>query len=345
MNLLPLKHKHRFSGRPYPQPGLSQQTKHSQSGFTLVELMLALIISLLLVGGLLKVYSTGSASYRSQEAQSRMMENGRTAVELLSRSMRLGGYWKCVGWQAGNLSNHLPSNQRGIFGTDGASGAPDTLRLLRVLDETTVAVMADVTLTALDTVPVPPTLTPQPIIVSNGGDFDGDEVIVINDCTKGDVFQITGVIGNTLTHNCMSCVESYGTNASVLEVVDTQYFIATNTRSQPALFRSVNGGAAEELFEGVEDMQVFYGEDTDGDGAVNRYVTADVINASCADNTNPACWGRVDSVRISLLVRTFENNVALEPQTYNYNGADVTATDGRLRRVFTTIVKLRNRRV
>jgi type IV pilus assembly protein PilW len=110
------------------------------------------------------------------------------------------------------------------------------------------------------------------------------------------------------------------------------------------LYRSVNGGAAEELLEGVEDMQVFYGEDTDSDGVANRYVTADVINAPCASGANPSCWLRATSVRISLLVRTLDTNVTVAPQTYYFSGAAVTASDGRLRRVFTTVVSLRNHR-
>ncbi len=334
------KHILRCSG-PSPRP--RQQTQRSQSGFTLIELMVALVISLLLIASVLQIYGTSSRSYRTQEATAHLMENGRTAVELLSRSLRLGGYWKCAGWETTNLSNHLPSDQRSIFGTDGASGAPDTIRALHALDDTAVTVQADVELTVLDTVPVIPTITPSPITVSSGAGFDGNELIVINDCAKGDVFPITAVNANTLSHNCMTCVETYGANSTVLEVEDTQYFIADNDRAQPALFRSVNSGAAQELFEGVEDMQIYYGEDTDSDGVANRYVIADVINAPCAANSN--CWLRVTSVRISLLLRTFEDNITLAPQTYDYDGATVTATDGRLRRVFTFIVALRNHRL
>ncbi len=348
MNTQPLKYNHRCPGGACPRSGLLRQAQRPQSGFTLTELMVALTMSIVLIAGALQVYMTNSRSYRAQEAAAQMMENGRTAVELLARNVRLGGYWKCVGWQAANLSSHLPSNQRGLFGTNGASGAPDTLRTLHALDETAVTVQAAVELTELiiDGSVSPPivTITPKPISVSSGANFDGNELIVVNDCAKGDIFQITGVSANTLSHNCTTCVESYGIGATVLEVEDTRYFIANNDRSEPSLYRSVNSAAAEELLEGVEDMQIFYGEDLDGDGVANRYVTADVINAPCADSSNPSCWLRATSVRISLLLRTLEDNITLTPQTYIYNGATVTASDRRLRRVFTTVVSLRNHR-
>ncbi len=344
MNFQLKKHKHRCSARPRPRLEPCRRARHSLSGFTLVELMVALVISILLAAGALQVYTTSSQAYRSQEAVAYMMENGRTAIELLSRSLRLGGYWKCDGWETASLTNHLPSNQRGIFGINGASGASDTVRTLHALDETAVTVQADVILSELNIVTL--TTTPNPITVSSGAGFSGNELIVINDCTKGDVFQITGVNTNTLSHNCTSC-DPYLAGATVLEVEDSRFFISNNDKNpaQPSLYRSLNGGAAEELFEGVEDMQVFYGEDMDGDGIANRYVTAEVINAPCVAGTTSNCWLRVSSVRISLLMRTLEDNVAQTPQTYNYNGVSVTASDRRLRLVFTTVVSLRNFRI
>ena len=49
--------------------------------------------------------------------------------------------------------------------------------------------------------------------------------------------------------------------------------------------------------------------------------------------------------RISLLLRTIENNVATTEVNYFYDGSDTTPTSGdkRLRRVFTTTINVRNR--
>jgi type IV pilus assembly protein PilW len=148
------------------------------------------------------------------------------------------------------------------------------------------------------------------------------------------------------------CSAAYTADATVLQVASTDYFIASNVAQQPALFRKEGVGlntvrnglqkAREELVEGVEDMQVYYGEDTDGDGVVNRYVTATAMDNSCS--TSPDCWNNVASVRISLLLRTLEDDIAQAPQTYRYDGTTVTANDRRLRRVFTTVVAVRGYR-
>ncbi len=50
---------------------------------------------------------------------------------------------------------------------------------------------------------------------------------------------------------------------------------------------------------GVEDMQLLYGIDTEGDGLANGYVSADEIDAAADE------WKQVVSVRVMLLMRGF----------------------------------------
>jgi type IV pilus assembly protein PilW len=64
-----------------------------QRGVSLVELMIALVIGLLLLGGLIQVYLTSKQSYNAQEQVARMQESGRFAVDLIARDLRRAGYW------------------------------------------------------------------------------------------------------------------------------------------------------------------------------------------------------------------------------------------------------------
>jgi type IV pilus assembly protein PilW len=87
------------------------------------------------------------------------------------------------------------------------------------------------------------------------------------------------------------------------------------------------------LVEGIQDMQILYGVDTDSDKTANYYVPAD-----------PALnWPNVVSIHISLLATTLDDKLTAQPQPYTYNGATTTPTDRRIRRVFTSTVALRNR--
>jgi type IV pilus assembly protein PilW len=94
------------------------------------------------------------------------------------------------------------------------------------------------------------------------------------------------------------------------------------------------------LVEDVEDIDIVYGVDTDGDGVVDVYRRADAV----------ADWNQVVSARISLLVVGPENNVTTNAQTYAFRDTDgdglpdtQTAPDRRLRQVFSTTISLRNR--
>ena len=101
------------------------------------------------------------------------------------------------------------------------------------------------------------------------------------------------------------------------------YAIKTSASSQPALYRQHNGSNVE-MIEGVENMQILYGEDTDNNKTANRYVASD---------TAGLVMNNVVSVRLTLTLRTIEDNVA-----------GVTANgDRRIRRTYTTTITIRNR--
>ncbi len=67
--------------------------KHSQQrGLTLIELMVALIISLLILAGLFTVYQSNQRGYQLNDGLTRTQENGRFAIDFLSRDIRLAAY-------------------------------------------------------------------------------------------------------------------------------------------------------------------------------------------------------------------------------------------------------------
>ena len=61
-------------------------------GFSLIELMIALTISMLLLLGLAVIYERNSSTRYEVERNSRQLENGRYALNLLAGDIRLAGY-------------------------------------------------------------------------------------------------------------------------------------------------------------------------------------------------------------------------------------------------------------
>ena len=98
----------------------------------------------------------------------------------------------------------------------------------------------------------------------------------------------------------------------------TVYSIANGSSGAPALYRSVNGVSTEAV-EGIEDLQILYGEDTDNDDVPNYYV----------DAANISDMAQAISVRLTVVARTVETNL--------------TTTGGRITRNFTATVTLRKR--
>lgn len=64
----------------------------SKKGFTLIELIIAMMVSAFVIAALYSAYVTQSRVYTSQEAVAEMQQNIRGAMVALSRDIRLAGY-------------------------------------------------------------------------------------------------------------------------------------------------------------------------------------------------------------------------------------------------------------
>ena len=65
--------------------GLSRQDR--QTGIGLVEIMVALVVSSLLIGGLIQIFSSNKQAYILQDEMSRLQESGRFAFHFLMKDM------------------------------------------------------------------------------------------------------------------------------------------------------------------------------------------------------------------------------------------------------------------
>lgn len=71
--------------------GILRSRVHS-AGFSLVEMMIAMVIALVALGATLALYLSSSQTARFQSAVQRVNENGRFAIDMISRSVRMSGY-------------------------------------------------------------------------------------------------------------------------------------------------------------------------------------------------------------------------------------------------------------
>lgn len=324
---------------------------YRSGGFSLVELMVAMTLGLIVVGAVGYVYLGSRAAFRTTDNMSRMQESGRYALDAMSREVRMAGYVGCGNLQTATVNTianppvPVMSSATAVTGQDFTAAAANFLG-------TTITRPAGDTLSIMAAfgggVPLVGNLAPsnaQIQIAGNPYGFAVGDVLMVTDCKTADIFRPTTVSGGgtvTMSHanstNTGNRVGNYGSDGIVFKMQQFTYFIginpATNNR---ALYRTeMTTGTpqgTQEIVEHVEDMQITYGLDTNGDRAVDAYASAAGV----------ANWAQVVAVRISLLVSSPENNITTSNQTYIFNAAAVNATDRRMYQTFTATIGVRNR--
>jgi type IV pilus assembly protein PilW len=192
--------------------------------------------------------------------------------------------------------------------------------------------------------------------------FQQGQVVVASDCQKATVFQVTNAdpaMSGTLEHvtggytpgNSIAAwptEQLYGLGSEVAALETVVFFVGRGGNGSPALFQSrlrrdpvdptlTEFGAPEEIVDSIDTMQVRYGWDSDNNNAIDQWLRADEVDA--------AKWDEIRSVEVSLLARaTEEYGTAVDAATYPLGGLTFDPVDDRrLRRVFSTVIGLRNR--
>jgi len=83
--------------------------KHQQKGFTFVELLIAMTLSTLLIGGLISFFSSTVGSTGTTTGNIHMNQDLQTAMSFISDEVRNTGYW------AGSIDTDTTSNPFGLI--------------------------------------------------------------------------------------------------------------------------------------------------------------------------------------------------------------------------------------
>lgn len=71
---------------------MKSQTMNKQSGFSIIELMVAMVISVFMIGVAMTYFISSAQSYKTQIADGRIQENVRFALEILTNNLRMAGF-------------------------------------------------------------------------------------------------------------------------------------------------------------------------------------------------------------------------------------------------------------
>lgn len=331
-----------------------------QRGYTLVELMVAITIGLFLLGGIGMVFVSSKQTYRMQDSLWQLQDNSRFAMEFLIKDLRMAGFRGCSNsaiTPVNTLNNGTDFDYNFTVGVQGFEGAGSSWSpsLPTAISSANPPPAAGSDVITLRRAQEPGIGVTAPFMSNNSAALHVDadnglsqfDIVLVTDCSAAAILQVSGAnpgASGTIAHNTGVGTPGNATSdlgkifrddAEIMKLVTVSYFIApgTSVAGSRSLWRKVGVGTPEELAEGVENMQILYGEDTDNDRSVNRYVTAD----------NVTDMNQIMSFKLSFLMATLEDKITSNPQPYTFNGATVTPADRKLRRVFSTVVTLRNR--
>ncbi|MFQ6371297.1 PilW family protein [Shewanella sp. YIC-542] len=306
-------------------------TQHN-TGFSLVELMVALVISLFLTLGVFAMFSMSATNVTTTGQYNQLQENGRLALAIMAPDIEQVAFFgditgsdfvvdtntritgsvsvDCVGGGLNNatLPNNQPAHFRRIWGYEASDSGPS--------------------------------------------------VSCVNDAIKGtDVIQLKRLVGPAgatsgfRVATTSSEIVFFGKEADpalinerVWEYQHHVYFIQ-ELNDVPVLSRKALSETGmnneEQLVEGIENMRILYGYDDDGDDTADRFLSADNVTDMMWDNQ---LFQRIVAVKIFLLVRTIDQDRSYTNDiTYQLGDKTLGPFDDHFRRkVLSTTVMLEN---
>jgi prepilin-type N-terminal cleavage/methylation domain-containing protein len=320
-------------------------------GFTLSELMISIALFGLIAAAALSL--TLSAS-RSQARSARVdvaQSSLRAALEFLTRDVLMAS----AGASSGRITPYGASTATTAINLTGgnSSTGPDTLELYLVDGSVAAQIPAGVAagVTSLGVT-----------YEASSGQFAANTTahpsyVQIGDLTTAIVAQLTGVSGNatTATLTVSALPAGFTSNVYVLPSRHVVYSVATPfgvenqaTASASMLMLQVDGGATQPVAEGIEDMQIAYGFDNNGDGAIPE-VGAIAGDDEWLYNTAGESLGTwsIDRLRV-VRITVVAKSTSAEPGSAQFGTVrsledrPTIGADAFIRRVMRTEIAVRN---
>lgn len=274
-------------------------------GMTLVELMIALVLSLLVMGGAVSIFMGSKETFKLEEDLSRVQENFRYIADRLTKDVSVVGHSGCVLPYRDNSStvNNRISGSGSvrdvISGTEGGDPTtPDALTLSYALTGTGADVVGGGS-DQSSPINISTSTYLYSALADNFSKSEGDRVpvtLLVGNCDHGDLFVVTkidtatpvpdgeaalyhetGVTVGGISNDDSLFTVPYGdinlSASKIFYVEDVTYEICT-VGSETGLCVTRGGGNRELLMSDITNIQVKYGVDSDTleDGNADSYV-------------------------------------------------------------------------
>lgn len=294
-----------------------------QSGLTLVELMISIVLGMLIVAAAITLMLSSKSSYVGEDDSARLLDTGRYAIESMTRTVRQAGFEDLA--SVGVPIVALPTSMPSIVGFDASTyagagmGGPPAVSAM-------TGKWSDI------------------LQVRFFGSADGATI----DCAGASVGAATTSAAIDSERGWSIFFVKQSGNG------DTE--LHCGTLDATGVFQSIA------IAGGVESFQILYGVDEGTDATPGQFYTADQISAldaasAALPGSAASRWKKVVAVKLSLLLRG-QQRTEFEDQTIPlFDSEYANAGDRgsvvnvrslpadewrRVRKLFTTVIQMRN---
>jgi len=334
----------------------SQLNLRYTAGFSLIEMMLAMLIGLIIMAGVMQIFVSTSDTQRSSEDQLALLGDARFAVETIAYDLRHTGLWG-----GNNMYQSIACQKEG---TPNVAPCPAGNTMPTATSDCAVSeyINFERPLYAIDND------NPYSATCATENYKLGTDILSLR---YADTNKIGGnVLASGVAYirsNIQSGMVFVGPNIPAVNLykwtddnassnhllISRVYYVSDYTDVSgdglPSLRRGdLTAGPlmkSEVLLPGVEDFQLEFGVDLGTNGVAGSPKDGQVDSYVKASSVTDWKYGQVMSVRIWLLMRSEreDRDKIGGDQTFTIAGADpVTFSDGYRRHLITSIVKLRN---
>ncbi|WP_149135425.1 PilW family protein [Cupriavidus campinensis] len=300
-----------------PRHSDSRRLRQPAAGYTLIELMVTLVISMLVLIAGLSFYLMSRNSYTTIDDNANLEERGQFAISVMSRVLRQASYVP-----PGPSGGAMVITDQMIAGRDSCSTPGDG----------------------------------EDLVCSGGASVNGSDMVMVRYYGSG-IPGAPRTPDESIVDCSGQAVAGYTEGDVTLAASQrglSVFFVANNAAGKPTLmckYRQRTAGeeslttyVTQELVTGVENMQLLYGISTNSDDVPDKYVRA--------EDMTELEWFHIMAIKLSIVVRADNASAdaagtgAIQMFGSLYNGADGTFTPTQdtqaARRLFTTTLQVRN---
>jgi len=312
-----------------------------QAGRTLLELLVALVIGLIVLGSVLIATTSSTLSGQRADTQSRLNEDGQLALNILVPQIRMAGYSSVL------TNGNSPFNSQafagpGIRGCDsGFANFNDNAWSVAANDDISYSTRVGCLSSSTGAVAFSIMYEADRFNTLPGGTTGAP-----TDCLGQEVDAVPSSLSRTV-------------NGATAFIVENRYQLVGNRSTGLFTLRckgNAPGTTAQPLIDGIEQMRVTYGINIEttalpntlvvGGTETQRYLSAAEIDALktstfASDSFDP--WRRVTSVKLCIMMRGLQADAPEPAPVTDCDGNTVGGSDRFVRKVLRTTVALRNR--